>query len=90
MPNIKSAVKRVKVSEKKNLINRSVKSEIATASKTFLKLIKENNVAEAEKALSEVVALMDKAVANNIIHANKASRKQAHYSKLLDNAKKSA
>ena len=90
MPNIKSAVKRVKISEKKNLINRSVKSEIATASKAFLNFVKENNVEQAEKALVNVISLMDKAVANNVIHANKASRKQAHYSKLLDNAKKSA
>ncbi|MBQ8150479.1 MAG: 30S ribosomal protein S20, partial [Clostridia bacterium] len=35
MPNIKSAMKRVKVSEKKNLRNRIVKSKVKTAVKKF-------------------------------------------------------
>lgn len=35
MPNIKSAKKRVKVSEKKNLRNRMVKSAVRTAVKKF-------------------------------------------------------
>ena len=35
MPNIKSAIKRVKVSEKKNLRNRMIKSGVKTAVKKF-------------------------------------------------------
>ena len=35
MPNIKSAIKRVKVSEAKNLRNRMVKSKVKTAIKKF-------------------------------------------------------
>ena len=46
MPNIKSAKKRVLVTEKKNSINRSVKSEIATAKKKFLAAV-ENKQVEA-------------------------------------------
>ena len=35
MPNIKSAIKRVKVSETKNLQNRIVKTKVKTAVKKF-------------------------------------------------------
>ena len=40
MPNIKSAKKRVLVTEKKNAQNRAVKSEIATTKKKFLKAVR--------------------------------------------------
>ena len=48
----------------------------------------ENELDNAEKLLNEVVALLDSAAANNVIHKNNASRKQAHLRKLLDDAKK--
>ena len=77
MPNIKSAKKRVLVTEKKNAQNRSVKSEIATAKKKFLKAVENNNKEEATKLLSEVVSLLDSAAGNNVISKNCASRNQA-------------
>ena len=46
MPNIKSAIKRVKVSEAKNLRNRMVKSKVKTAIKKF-----ETEIATAAKGI---------------------------------------
>ena len=77
MPNIKSAKKRVLVTEKKNAINRSMKSEIATAKKKFLKAIEDKEVELATKLLSEVVSLLDCAAKDNVISKNCASRNQA-------------
>ena len=77
MPNIKSAKKRVLVTEKKNALNRAVKSEIATAKKKFLKAVENNQVEEATKLLSEVVSLLDSAAHDNVISKNCASRNQA-------------
>lgn len=90
MPNIKSAEKRVKVIEKKTLENKAVKSKILTYTKKFKAAVSSGDVAVSENALKEVVALLDKAVADNVIHANSANRKKAHYSKLLDDMKKKA
>ena len=84
MPNIKSAKKRVLVTEKKNALNRSVKSEIATAKKKFLKAVEGGNKEEATKLLSEVVSLLDSAARENVISKNCASRNQAILSKKLN------
>lgn len=88
MPNIKSAIKRVQVANNKKLINKAQKSEIATYIKKFKKAIAEKDIATAETEYKTVVVLLDKASRENVIHKNSASRKSAHFAKLLDNAKK--
>ena len=88
MPNIKSAIKRVDVNEKKNAQNRSVKSKIATYTKKFKTALAENNLEEADKLYKQLISLLDAAASENVIHKNCASRRQAHFAKLLDDAKK--
>ena len=88
MPNIKSAIKRVSVNEKKNLENRMIKSKISTFIKSYKNSVKEGKLEEASKILSQVFSLLDTAAKDNVIHKNKANAKKASLSKLLDNAKK--
>lgn len=88
MPNIKSAIKRVSVNEKKNLENRMIKSKISTTVKKFKNETKNNNFEVAEKLLSEVFSLLDTAAKDNVIHKNNANSKKAALAKILDNAKK--
>ena len=84
MPNIKSAKKRVLVTATKNAINKSVKSELATAKKKFLVAVENKQVEEATKLLSEVVSLLDNAAQDNVISTNCARRNQAALSKKLN------
>ena len=56
MPNIKSAKKRVKVIEKKTLINQMHKTALKTAIKKFEAAVAANNAEEA-KALLELLGL---------------------------------
>ena len=88
MPNIKSAIKRVSVNQTKNQQNKAIKSRLSTFIKKYKAEIESGELENAEKLLSEVVALLDSAAADNVIHKNNASRKQAHLRKLLDDAKK--
>ena len=88
MPNIKSAEKRVKIIEKKTAENKAVKSKIATFIKRFKLAIENKDVTVAEVAFNDVVALMDNAASDNVIHKNSADRKKAHFAKLLDDLKK--
>ncbi|MBE7082755.1 MAG: 30S ribosomal protein S20 [Clostridiales bacterium] len=83
MPNIKSAKKRVLVTDKKNGLNRSTKSEIATAKKKFLLAVENKQVEEASKLFREVVSLLDAAARENVISKNCASRNQANLAKKL-------
>ena len=85
MPNIKSAIKRVKVSEKKNLRNRIVKSKVKTAIKKFDAELAASP-ATAGAQYSVTASAIDKAVAKGIIHKNTANRKKARLAKLLNKA----
>ena len=84
MPNIKSAIKRVKVNEKKNAENKMIKSEISTYVRKYKNAIAEKNVDEATSLLSEVVSRLDAAASKNVIHKNNASRKQSRLAKMLE------
>ena len=84
MPNIKSAIKRVKVTEKKNLRNRMIKSAMKTQIKKYDTAI---NAGEADaKLLSVTQGAVDKAAAKGVIHKNAANRKKARLAKRLAKA----
>ncbi|HPF86961.1 MAG TPA: 30S ribosomal protein S20 [Candidatus Limiplasma sp.] len=85
MPNIKSAIKRVKVSEKKNLRNRIVKSKVKTAIKKFDAELAENP-ANAGAQYSATTSAIDKAAAKGIVHKNTANRKKARLAKQMAKA----
>ena len=84
MPNIKSAVKRVKVTRKKNLRNRMIKSAMKT------KITKFDTAVSAKQAdaalLSATQGAVDKAAAKGVIHKNAANRKKARMAKRLAKA----
>ena len=85
MPNIQSAKKRVKVSEKKNLQNRMVKSGVRTSVKKFDAAVAADP-AKAQAQLSETVSAIDKAAAKGVVHKNAANRKKARLAKQLNKA----
>ena len=79
MPNIQSAIKRVKVNEKKNLRNRMIKSAMKTQIKKFETAASANEV--DVNLLSATQGAVDKAAAKGVIHKNAASRKKAQLAK---------
>ncbi len=87
MPNIKSAIKRVSVIEKKTLQNNMVKSAYKTAIKTFEAAIAEGDKSKAEKAFQEAVKKVDQACTKGVIKANTASRKKSTLAKKLNTLK---
>lgn len=88
MPNIKSAKKRVLVSQRQHQENLTKKSRVKNAVKKFDVAIKENNVELAEKLLPETVSLLDRAWSDGVYHKNTAARKKASLAKSLDRIKK--
>ena len=87
MPNIKSAKKKVLVINRRKQENRYVKSTIATMTKNFRAVVKEDYT-QAEKMLRDIISYIDSAKSKGVIHANNASRKVARLNILLDKAKK--
>jgi small subunit ribosomal protein S20 len=84
MPNIKSAIKRVKVNEKRRLRNASQKSALRTAVKSFETAAVNGNVDNAKSALVEATKKLDKAATKGLIHKNAAARKKSRLAKKLN------
>ncbi len=84
MPNIKSAIKRVSVIEKKTLRNNMIKSGYRTAVKKFEEAVEAGNKAEAEKLFSEATKKIDQACTKGVIVKNTAARKKSNLAKKLN------
>ncbi|GIP39569.1 30S ribosomal protein S20 [Paenibacillus sp. J31TS4] len=84
MPNIKSAIKRVKTNEKRRLNNASQKSALRTAVKSFEQAAAGNNAEAAKEALVLAVKKLDKAATKGLIHKNAANRKKSRLAKKLN------
>jgi small subunit ribosomal protein S20 len=79
MPNIKSAKKRVLVSQAKAERNKARKSAL----KTVLKKAKTAEGNARETLVREAIQKVDQAAANGLIHKNNAARKKSALAKLL-------
>lgn len=82
MPNIKSAIKRMKISEKKTLRNNILKSEYKTAVKKY-EQANSNKEANAVELLSAAKKAIDHACSNGVISKNAASRKKSRIERKL-------
>ncbi|MDT3959412.1 30S ribosomal protein S20 [Staphylococcus kloosii] len=73
MPNIKSAVKRVKTTQSAETQNVTQKSEMRTAVKRAKSAI-ETNADNKSELVNFAIKKVDKAAQRNLIHSNKADR----------------
>ena len=86
MPNIKSAIKRVKITEVKTAKNVIKKSALKTSIKKSKEAIAKND-ASAAVLVKDTVKALDKAAAKNLIHNNTAARRKSKLAKALNAAK---
>ena len=84
MPNIKSAKKRVLVSNKKAAQNKMIKNEVRTYVKKVELLVNEGKAEEAKLALNETFSVIDSAVSKGVLHRNNAANKKAKLSKKVN------
>jgi small subunit ribosomal protein S20 len=84
VPNIKSAIKRVKTSEKRRLQNASQKSALRTAVKAVETAIQNNDSAAASQAYQLAAKKLDKAVTKGLLHKNAAARKKSRLAKKVN------
>ena len=82
MPNIESAIKRVRTNENANALNSSQLSAMRTAVKKFEQAVEAgaDNVAELFQAATKAI---DMAESKGLIHKNKASRDKSRLSKKI-------
>lgn len=87
MPNIKSAIKRVSIIEKKTLRNNMIKSGYRTAVKKFEEAVEANDVKNAEALFVDATKKIDMACSKGVIVKNTAARKKSRLAKKLNAVK---
>lgn len=74
MANHKSAVKRIRQTERRNEVNRRNRSRLRTQIKSLRVAIESGNQDEAKSLLAQTVSVIDKAIQKGVIHHNAAAR----------------
>ncbi len=78
MPNIKSAKKRVKTTERNRQRNVAIKSALKTSVKKVFEAIKNDEDLEKIQAnVNKAYSVIDKAVTKGVLHKNTAARKKS-------------
>jgi small subunit ribosomal protein S20 len=89
MPNTKSAIKALRKSKKRYIVNKRNKELLKAEIKKYKKLIEAKNIKEAEEQLKLIYKKLDKAAKTNLIKKNKASRLKSRLTKKLNQIKNS-
>lgn len=84
MPNIKSAKKRVLVTEAKNARNRSAKAEVKTSMRKLNAAIESGDKANAQEIFRETSKLLDQLVSAGRMHINTAANKKSGFAKRIN------
>lgn len=84
MANIKSAKKRIRVTEKKTLRNKMITSNVKTLVKKVVSAVAASDNTTAKTALAPAVAAIDKAANKGVYHRKTASRKISRLTKAVN------
>jgi small subunit ribosomal protein S20 len=84
MANTRSALKRIRTSEKRRVRNMAVRTGVRTAVKTTRTALAGSDVQEARASLARAVQLLDKAVTKGVVHKNAAARKKSRLTRQLN------
>ncbi|MBO5142569.1 MAG: 30S ribosomal protein S20 [Clostridia bacterium] len=87
MPNIKSAIKRVKTIETKTNENAMIKTAYKTAIKNFMSEVESGNKEKIAASYKVAVKAIEKAATKGVIKDNTAARKKSSLAKVLNAAK---
>jgi small subunit ribosomal protein S20 len=80
MAHHKSAIKRIRSSEKNRIVNRDNRSKLHTLTKAVREA---ENKEEAQKALDRVIPFLDKLASSKTIHANKAANQKSKLTRFV-------
>jgi small subunit ribosomal protein S20 len=82
LPNIKSAMKRVKIAERNNLRNRMIRSQMKTTIKKYNEAVSAGSD-DARELMVKAIQVVDKAAAKGAIHKNAANRKKTQIARKM-------
>jgi small subunit ribosomal protein S20 len=83
VPRIKSAIKRVLITERNRVRNRAWKSYIRSARNRVEEAAKGGKAPDVSKAMNEAFSKIDRAVTKGVLHKNTAARRKARLHKMV-------
>ncbi len=83
MPNIKSAIKRVKVADRNRLRNKAWRSSVRTVRTKVVDILKSGKTEKAAEALQNAYSVIDRAVSKGVLHKNAAARRKSRLAKQI-------
>ena len=81
MANTKSAIKMIRVSERKRIRNKPIRSATKTYVSRAEKIIGQQDKESAQDAVVKAISALDKAAEKGIIHRNNAARRKSRLMK---------
>jgi len=84
MANTRSALKRMRQSEKRRVRNAAVRSSVRTAVKGARAALSATALEEARTTLARTIQVLDKAVTKGILHKNAAARRKSRLTRQLN------
>lgn len=84
MANIKSAKKRILVTEKRTARNKSIRSAVKTSIKKVDAAVAANDKEAAQNALRAAISTISKATSKGVYHKNTAGRKISKLTKAVN------
>ncbi len=86
MPRLKSAQKQVRVTERRRLRNKSIRSQCKTNITRAERLIFSGELEQAKEAVVAAISSLDKAAEKGIIHPNNTARRKSRLVNKLNQA----
>ena len=93
MANSKSAIKRIRTSERNRLRNKAYKSALRTLTKKYFGAVEAytaeptaENMEIVKQSMSAAYSKIDKAVKRKVLHRNNGARKKARIARILKQA----
>ena len=88
MANTKSALKQIRVAERRRQRNRPIKTRVKNAlTKAVTSIAGNAGADETSEAVAEAISQLDRAASKGVIHPNNASRRKSRLMKRLNAAR---
>ena len=84
MPNLKTSIKDLRSSRRRQVVNDRLRGRIQRATKKHKTLVEQGNIEEGKKNLKNVYKVLDKAAKKNVIKRGKADRVKSRLTKDLN------
>jgi small subunit ribosomal protein S20 len=84
LANIKSAMKRIRTSERRRVRNAAVRSTVRTSVKSTRTAIEGGQADQARESLLRTIQVLDKAATKGVIHKNTAARRKSRLTRQLN------